>query len=193
MPLNYAIWKSLEDITFVLKTGPQPAERTRPDRKGIGFARPSPGPSGRTTAPSEPGGNGPRSTENITSRPTPTADHIPCTVDPSSANKKPTYAVSTILGPFHLNRLVEDLGHYKYSFLASLEERAAQEKSHKRETHRELPLEGSSIVLLLSHCFLKGEDPFFVLDIEKLSKPFSPYNTMISFYDLCLFTCMMIE
>ncbi|CAA7041308.1 unnamed protein product [Microthlaspi erraticum] len=27
----------------------------------------------------------------------------------------------TILSPFHLNRLVEDLGHYKYSFLASLE------------------------------------------------------------------------
>ncbi|CAA7022807.1 unnamed protein product [Microthlaspi erraticum] len=79
---------------------------------------------GRTNAPSEPGGNGTRSTENITSRPTPTADHIPCTVDPSSANKKPTYAVSTILGPFHLNRLVEDLGHYIYSFLASLEERA---------------------------------------------------------------------
>ncbi|CAA7026199.1 unnamed protein product [Microthlaspi erraticum] len=34
----------LGDITFVLKTGPQPAERTRPDRKGIDFARPSPGP-----------------------------------------------------------------------------------------------------------------------------------------------------
>ncbi|CAA7021900.1 unnamed protein product [Microthlaspi erraticum] len=50
-----------------------------------------------------------------------TADHIAYTVDPSSANKKPTYAVSTILGPFHLNRLVEDLGHYKYSFLASIE------------------------------------------------------------------------
>ncbi|CAA7059326.1 unnamed protein product [Microthlaspi erraticum] len=42
---EYAIWISrLGDITFVLKTGPQPAERTRPDRKGIGFARPSPGP-----------------------------------------------------------------------------------------------------------------------------------------------------
>ncbi|CAA7051752.1 unnamed protein product [Microthlaspi erraticum] len=42
---KYAIWISrLGDITFVLKTGPQPAERTRPDRKGIGFARPSPGP-----------------------------------------------------------------------------------------------------------------------------------------------------
>ncbi|CAA7051437.1 unnamed protein product [Microthlaspi erraticum] len=46
----------------------------------------------------------------------PTADHIPYTVDPISANKKPTYAVLTILSPINLNRLVEDLGHYKYSF-----------------------------------------------------------------------------
>ncbi|CAA7040095.1 unnamed protein product [Microthlaspi erraticum] len=33
----------LEDPLFE-NPGPQPAERTRPDRKGIGFARPSPGP-----------------------------------------------------------------------------------------------------------------------------------------------------
>ncbi|CAA7049617.1 unnamed protein product [Microthlaspi erraticum] len=91
----------LRDITFVLKTGPQPAERTRPDRK-IGFARPSPGPT-RTYALANPGGNGPWSTQIITSRPTPTADHNHSTVDPSSANKKPSYAVWTILGPFHLN------------------------------------------------------------------------------------------
>ncbi|CAA7021487.1 unnamed protein product [Microthlaspi erraticum] len=51
----------LGDITFVLKTGPQPAERTRPDRKGIGFARPSPGPI-RTTTLFEPGSIAPRST-----------------------------------------------------------------------------------------------------------------------------------
>ncbi|CAA7020409.1 unnamed protein product [Microthlaspi erraticum] len=45
MPLEVCNLDSrLGDITFVLKTGPQPAERTRPDRKGIGFARPSPGP-----------------------------------------------------------------------------------------------------------------------------------------------------
>ncbi|CAA7042005.1 unnamed protein product [Microthlaspi erraticum] len=45
MPLEVCnLDKPLGDITFVLKTGPQPAERTRPDRKGIGFARPSPGP-----------------------------------------------------------------------------------------------------------------------------------------------------
>ncbi|CAA7028468.1 unnamed protein product [Microthlaspi erraticum] len=63
-------------------------------------------PAARPHRPS-PGGNGPRSTENITSRPTPTADHIPCTVDPMSANKKPTYAVLTILSPINLNRLVK--------------------------------------------------------------------------------------
>ncbi|CAA7021633.1 unnamed protein product [Microthlaspi erraticum] len=45
MPLEVCnLDERLGDITFVLKTGPQPAERTRPDRKGIGFARPSPGP-----------------------------------------------------------------------------------------------------------------------------------------------------
>ncbi|CAA7051128.1 unnamed protein product [Microthlaspi erraticum] len=32
---------------------------------------------------------------------------IPCTVDPISANKKPTYAVLTILSPINLNRLVK--------------------------------------------------------------------------------------
>ncbi|CAA7028472.1 unnamed protein product [Microthlaspi erraticum] len=37
----------------------------------------------------------------------PDGDHIPCTVDPMSANKKPTYAVLTILSPINLNRLVK--------------------------------------------------------------------------------------
>ncbi|CAA7040177.1 unnamed protein product [Microthlaspi erraticum] len=76
----------------------QPAERTRPDRKGIGFARPSPGPirphdrtvrAGRqwTTIDREH-----HITADPDGRPQPS-------VDPSSANKKPTYAVLTILSP----------------------------------------------------------------------------------------------
>ncbi|CAA7030409.1 unnamed protein product [Microthlaspi erraticum] len=148
----------LGDITFVLKTGPQPAERTRPDRKGIWFARPSSGPTCKTT-PFDPGSISPRSTKiyhmshaanraqrsirgaMTRARPIPrhaikasgrthrstrkakdhgrprssphdqdhyiTADHIPYTVDPMSANKKPTYAVLTILSPINLNRIVK--------------------------------------------------------------------------------------
>ncbi|CAA7022278.1 unnamed protein product [Microthlaspi erraticum] len=97
---KYAIWIShLGDITFVLKTGPQPAERTRPDRKGIGFARPSPGRI-------RPGRQWTTIDRDITSRPTDraTREHR---VDPISANKKPTYAVLTILSPINLNRLVK--------------------------------------------------------------------------------------
>ncbi|CAA7038876.1 unnamed protein product [Microthlaspi erraticum] len=58
---------------------------------------------------SDPGGNGPRSTEIITSRPTRPCD--PGSKGPRStrifANKKPTYAVLTILSPINLNRLVK--------------------------------------------------------------------------------------
>ncbi|CAA7052679.1 unnamed protein product [Microthlaspi erraticum] len=104
MPLEVCNLDSrLGDITFVLKTG-NTLGRTGRELASLGLLQDR---SGRTTAPSEPGGNGPRSTENITSRPTPTADQIPCTVDPISANKKPTYAVLTILSPINLNRLVK--------------------------------------------------------------------------------------
>ncbi|CAA7014639.1 unnamed protein product [Microthlaspi erraticum] len=74
------------------------------------------------TTPSEPGGNGPRSTENITSRPTPTADQTHGRPD---LREQEAHLCSFDFQPVNLNRLVEDLGHYKYSFLASLEERAA--------------------------------------------------------------------
>ncbi|CAA7046872.1 unnamed protein product [Microthlaspi erraticum] len=98
----------LGDITFVLKTGPQPAERTRPDRKGIGFARPSPGPirpHDRTVRPGRQWTTIDRDhhiTADQTVRP---GKHD--RVDPISANKKPTYAVLTILSPINLNRLVK--------------------------------------------------------------------------------------
>ncbi|CAA7051432.1 unnamed protein product [Microthlaspi erraticum] len=156
MPLEVCnLESSLGDITFVLKTGPQPAERTRPDRKGIGFARPSPGPirphdrtvrAGRqwTTIDRE---------HHITADPD--GRPHPLHGRPELREQEAHLCSFDYSGPFHLNRLVEDLGHYKYSFLASLEERAAvtQRRATRERRTRELPLEGSSIVLLLSHCF----------------------------------------
>ncbi|CAA7037643.1 unnamed protein product [Microthlaspi erraticum] len=86
---KYAIGISrFGDITFVLKTGAQPAERTRPDRKGIGFARPSPGPT-RTTTPFDPGSITPRSNQDL--------PHVPCSqpsaaIDPGSNEPRSTHS-----------------------------------------------------------------------------------------------------
>ncbi|CAA7048969.1 unnamed protein product [Microthlaspi erraticum] len=86
----------------------------------------------------------------------------------------------TILGPSYLNRLVEDLGHYKYSFLASLEGIAA------------LVLEFSYIDFVLE---LHGRRSHLCNTIEEISKPFYFLSSFImnSSSSLCLISVTMFE